>query len=158
LSTYNCGIINGYKEIYRAESCAQTLAFILNLIEISPQPKFIAYDAGCILSKFIHNEKRIIDNTTSRFLKLLEKVIVVDKFHFKHHSLRDKYCQKKCNPNKYSELNLINTEATEQNNSWLSSFKAMFKHMNQSRFKFILYDILNDYNYCRLYYSINVTK
>jgi hypothetical protein len=21
-----------------------------------------------------------------------------------------------------------------------------------------LYDILNDYNYCRLYYSINVTK
>ena len=56
----------------------------------------ICYDDACHLKKFAQNPKRC--NLTDAAVMITSKSIVCDKFHFKNHVVKDKWCIKNCNP------------------------------------------------------------
>ena len=150
ISSFNCGVICSYKEIFRSESLSQTTSFILDTIgSMDTSPNFISYDDGCHLSRYVNNTKNIIE-VTERFLTLKTKTIVVDRFHFAGHKTTDRYCQANCNPNLFPELIHLNTSRAEEINSWFSRFKHQLKHMNRERYLFFLYLLFDNYNYSYL--------
>ena len=69
---------------------------------------------------------------------------IVDRLHIVGHS--QTWCKDICHPDLYPDLKEVNTMICEQINFWLGRFKFIMKHMNQSRFNFFLYLILNQYN------------
>jgi hypothetical protein len=101
LSSYNCGIINGYRELFGSEGIRQSLAFLLSLLEnMQTIPKFLLYDRGCSLKRYI--EKFKISEKSDRASKLDNIKIYVDRFHFKTHT--EQWCIENCNP--YNEEGL----------------------------------------------------
>ena len=50
------------------------------------------------------------------------------------------------NANLHDDLFKVNTVVCEETNYWLSGFKYAMKHMNQDRYNFFLFIILNIYN------------
>lgn len=146
LAVFNCGIICSYKEIFQHESINQVATFLLEIIEKSNfWPYFIVYDDACHLSKFISNKASFkFSNTTQRGKILSETKFSVDRFHFKTHT--DMWCEKYCDPEKFSELQGINTSVCEQTNFWLSRYKFAMKHMNYERFHLFLYILCDKYN------------
>jgi tmRNA-binding protein len=144
ISSYNCGIINGYRELYGSESIRQVTLYYCDLIgnaacELS---EFFIYDEACHLLKYLKDNK--INETTSRDKKLCTKRHYVDKLHIKNHT--DNWCLYNCDPNKVPELSELNTVVCEQINFWLSRFKYIVKHMNFVRYQFFLFNILSMHN------------
>jgi len=143
ISAYNCGIVNGYRELYGSESISQVTLYYLDIISSAQQqPEIFLYDDACHLRKYI--EKRDFTNKSKRASVLQNKQHFIDKFHIHNHV--DPWCLKNCNPQNIEELNAINTVVCEQINYWLGGFKHTLKHMNYERFHFFLFIILNNYN------------
>ncbi len=146
MSVFNCGIINGFREIYNSESHSQALLFLLNLCGKAEQPEYIGYDTACVIAKMLDNNTHITDPESKRLKTLKEKKIFVDRFHFNKHSYGDTYCRNYCDPDKYPSMKDINTECAEQTNLWFSGKKILFKYLNRSRHKFITYIMCSEYN------------
>ena len=52
ISAYNCGIINGFRELYGSESISQVVLYYLDLISYSKKlPEIFLYDDACHLRK-----------------------------------------------------------------------------------------------------------
>ena len=147
VSAYNCGIINGYREIFGSESISQVLLFYLDIIENAHfAPDILIYDDGCHLKKFI--EKNQISRKSERAIVLDKTKILIDKFHINNHT--DKWCLKNCNPNNEVLLDKVNTVVCEEINFWLSGYKHMVKHMKQENFGFFIFIIMDFYNRMKL--------
>jgi len=72
ISAYNCGIINGYRELYGSESISQVVLYYLDILSIvQKQPEIFLYDDACHLRKYI--EKRDFKNKTIRACELQKK-------------------------------------------------------------------------------------
>ncbi|CAF0844130.1 unnamed protein product [Brachionus calyciflorus] len=154
LAVFNCGIICGFREIFGSETLTQATCFLMDLYqEIEIKPNFIMYDDGCHLKQFIDTSHKII-NKTKRYKELMTKTIVIDRFHYKGHKKRNDYCKTKCNPEKYADLNSINTSVVEQINFWFSGFKYISKHMKKERFKFFVFVMCDELNEANLTYNI----
>ena len=114
-------------------------------------PVFTIYDDACHLKKYIENLKSFNENKLRcTFFKSTK--LVVDKFHI-HNHVDELYCLKFCDPNKYSELDEINTVTCEETNIWLSPYKHSVKHMNKQRYLFFLFIMFDYYN--QIILSIN---
>jgi hypothetical protein len=150
ISTFNCGVLCGFKEIYGKETLRQTSNFITEVSKsLTEIPDYWTYDNGCNLKRFMTNKKNIIESSPT--LELLnKKTLVVDRFHLAGHSLDDSFCRENCDPDLFDEMEKINTSIAEQANFWLSGFKHIMKHMSQNRFKFFLYTILEERNIANL--------
>ena len=117
ISAYNCGIINGYRELYGSESISQVVLFYLDLIEYSccELPIYFIYDDACHLRKYISNYD--FKDKSIRSKVLFEKHHYIDKFHMHNHV--DKWCKANCDPNEIDDLNNVNTVVCEEVNYWL---------------------------------------
>ncbi len=143
VSAYNCGVINGYREIFVAESLSQVGIFILDLITHAIKlPKFLIYDNACHLESFFNNND--IAEKSERGRKIRDIDFVIDRLHIHNHVRAD--CHLYYNANLYDELFKVNTVVCEEINFWLSGFKHCMKHMNATRFNFFLFIIMNTYN------------
>ena len=144
ISSYNCGIVNGYRELFGSESISQVVLFYLDLIDKSSSelPGIFCYDDACHLKKFLINRK--IETLSERGKQLSNKTHLIDKFHIYNH--KDPYCLKNCNPYDYKEMDKLNSVVCEEINFWAGKFKYILKHMNYYRFHFYLYIIFNLYN------------
>jgi hypothetical protein len=144
ISSFNCGIINGYREIFGSESISQVVLFYLDLIEKSNKdlPEYFIYDDACHVKKYLDTRKDLM--SSDRGQKLLNKKHFIDKLHFSNH--KDPWCIENCDPFKEKNLENVNTVVSEEINYWLSGFKYILKHMNFSRYHFFLFVILDKYN------------
>ena len=144
ISSYNCSIINGYREIFGSESISQVVIYYLDLISNcdTELPEYFIYDDACHVKRFV--EKRNFSKISSRASILFHKKHYIDKLHFLNH--KDAWCEKNCNPNKVDDLKNINTVVQEQINYWAGGYKHMLKHMNYYRFNFFLYIIFDVFN------------
>ncbi|CAF1137419.1 unnamed protein product [Brachionus calyciflorus] len=119
LGCYNCNIIASFKEINRNESCTQAAIFSLDSFDMMiNSPDILVYDLGSRLRKLINNSEKIL-KVTDRLVKLRNKTIVEDRFHYLKHTEADDYCVNYCNPDEYEELTKKNTSVCEQINFWL---------------------------------------
>lgn len=93
----------------------------------------------------MHNSERMA------FIK--DEIFVIDRLHVKGHI---EECKKNYHPSLYSDLSPVNTMVCEQRNFWISAFKYMVKHMNQSRFIFFFYIIFSKSNEITLQGKIKI--
>jgi hypothetical protein len=146
-SVYNCGIINGMRELYGCESLTQVYMFLIWLaMVLQCFPKLLAYDDACHLKKFIVNPVRSGKSVYAKFLSNL--IIVVDKMHFANHV--DKWCRRNVNPYTNDLFKNINTEACEQTFQFVSKFKFATKHMSYGKYNLFMTKIAEMYNNDRL--------
>ncbi len=135
---YNCGITFGLRELLGSESISQVYAFLVWLHNTAiDMPGHMFYDDACHLVKFIKNPNR--PNKTEASLYLLALVIVLDRMHFENHV--DPWCIENLDPDKCEFFKDINTEACEQEFSWLCNYKHSTRHMNYPRFNLFLLTI-----------------
>ncbi len=132
---FNCGITFGLRELLGSESISQVYAFLVWLHDTAVEmPDHMFYDDACHLVRFIKNPKR--PNSTSASLYLLALVIVLDRMHFENHT--DPWCVENLDPDLCEFFKGINTEACEQEFSWLCNYKHSTRHMNFPRFNLFL--------------------
>ena len=57
VSVYNCGIVNGFREMFGSESMSQVTLFLLDMIKHTNNdlPEYIIYNLACHLKKFTEN-------------------------------------------------------------------------------------------------------
>lgn len=130
-----CGIIVGFDELYRSESCFVTLWHlfkIIGLIDVNYYqylPRIIIYDNACSLFIYFWNRylktetnRRILKTSSSEFVSNCS--FFIDRFHQPNH--RRPMCQKDRNID-YNEnsqtTKKINTEAAEQRNNVLKQYQ-----------------------------------
>ena len=77
----------------------------------------------------------------------------VDVFHFKSkHKETDEFCQKHCNPARWTELAdadgkwIFNSSAAEQVNAWIGGYLAMVREMLAHRYDFFLDEMIKRRN------------
>ncbi len=88
----NCRVVVGFEEILRTESKKQVLQALANVFTLAPTlPRFVIYDAGCLLVQFIRSDsenggqmKEIVDTQAAQILKN-EVRFFVDRFHLSNH-------------------------------------------------------------------------
>jgi hypothetical protein len=130
-----CGIILGFDELYRSESCYIALWHlfkILHLIDKNQQthlPRILIYDNACSLFLYFWNRfdkyevnRPILRTLSSDFVS--ECQFFIDRFHQKNH--KRPMCQKERNINyAYDDATVktINTEVAEQRNSVLKQYQ-----------------------------------
>ncbi len=135
---YNCGITFGLRELLGSESISQVYAFLVWLYNTATvMPDHMFYDDACHLVRFIKNPKR--PNSTDASVYLLALVIVLDRMPFENHT--DPWCIENLDPDLNPYFNNINTEACEQEFSWLCNYKHSTRHMNYPRFNLFLLTI-----------------
>lgn len=123
------------RELLGSESISQVYAFLVWLYNTAiHMPNHMFYDDACHLVRFIQNPRR--PNSTKASLYLLSLVIVLDRMHFENHT--DPWCTENLDPDKFEFFNTINTEACEQEFSWLCHYKHSTRHMNLPRFNLFL--------------------
>lgn len=146
-SVYNCGIINGVRELYGCESLTQVYLFLIWLVKVLITfPHLLAYDDACHLKKFITNPVRANKSEYSKFLVTLR--LVVDKMHFANHV--DKWCRRNVNPYTDELFQNINTEACEQTFHFISNFKYATKHMSYGTYNIFMLRMCTMFNEDRL--------
>eukprot|EP00732_Lithocolla_globosa_P003390 Lithocolla_globosa_v1_NODE_2703_length_1899_cov_64.991866.p1 type:complete len:184 gc:universal NODE_2703_length_1899_cov_64.991866:987-436(-) len=128
------GIILALCELYGAESKTQVYLFFLTLLAGFVAagkhiPGYLLYDDGCHLFHFRERRK---DRNESLCKLFNDVIIAIDRLHFKNHV--DTWCKKHMNPNKYPDLDGVNTQTSEQTFSWLKKFKGSVNYMNESHF------------------------
>lgn len=102
------------------------------------------YDNNCTLQAHLAKQK---DN----YFKYI--IMPVDVFHFKSkHKITDEFCQKHCNPAKWTSLSdengkwIFNSSAAEQVNAWLGGYLSMVRDMLAYRFDFFLDEMIKRRN------------
>ena len=141
LAAYNCGIICAYRELYSSESLSQVSIFLLDIISFSKCiPKYLIY--ACHLDEYLKHNK--VTEISERGKTLQASTFVIDRLHIKNHVREN--CHLNYNADLYDEMLKINTVVCEEANFWIGGFKHAMKHMNQERFNFFLYIMLNIYN------------
>ncbi|RNA41726.1 hypothetical protein BpHYR1_044154 [Brachionus plicatilis] len=106
-------------EIFGSETLVQSTCFLIDVYEnIEQKPIYIGYDDGCHLKKFIDSSEKI-KLETARLVELRNKIIIIDRFHYKGHKKANEYCKTKCNPNNYVEIKDANTSIVEQSSPLL---------------------------------------
>ena len=107
------------------------------------------YDDACRLRRFIENRRDMQISGQNRLENISNIDFVVDKLHIQGHT--EKWCHENFHPKLFPELDRVNTVVCEQINFWLRPYKHIMKYMNEIRFNFYLYFILNEYNKIKLY-------
>lgn len=150
LSVYNCNVIASYREIFNCECLSYAATFCLDTMDhMNYIPDYVVYDMGCKLRKYIWNDNNI-KNLSERLIKLREKTILVDRFHFKKHSKDDTFCVENCDADHFEEMKNVNTSSCEEINFWLSQYKHIHKHIGKIRQKFFLFIIFDEFNFSSL--------
>lgn len=98
-----CGIIVGFDEIFRSESCFIALRHLFKIISViniqyhQDQPRLIIYDNACSLYIYFWNRygktdcnRRILRTSSSKFIS--ECSFFIDRFHQPNH--KRPMCQK----------------------------------------------------------------
>lgn len=118
-------------------------------------PSFLVYDNACQLMLHIKKQFKNRTHRTKRLEEATKVNYIVDRLHIVGHS--QAWCKDVCHPDLFPELKGVNTIICEQINFWLGRFKFIMKHMNQCRFNFFLYIILNQYNKLKVEDRFNTT-
>jgi len=130
-----CGIVLGYDELYRSESCYIALWHLFKIIYLIDKhqhphlPRIVIYDNACSLFIYFWNRygksevnRRILRTVSSNFVS--ECQFFIDRFHQINH--KRPMCQKDRNINYvYDDATTkkINTEVAEQRNSVLKQYQ-----------------------------------
>lgn len=169
-----CGIVVGFDEIFRSESCFIALRHLFKIIHaINSQyhqylPKIIIYDNACSLYIYFWNRykktdlnRRIVQTSSSKFIS--ECFFFIDRFHQSNH--RRPMCQKERNLD-YVHTDIaiknINTEVAEQRNSVLKQYHNALSSYSSRKARvayLILFHLMNcerntcdgHFEYCRTY-------
>jgi hypothetical protein len=96
------------------------------------------FDNNCSLAKHVKDDP---------FFK--EIGLSVDVFHFNcKHSVKDTFCQERCNPRAFPELIrddggwYFNSSIAEQTNAWLGGFHSMCREMEATKYNFFLDEMI----------------
>jgi hypothetical protein len=156
----NCGIIMAYREMFLSESKHQVAIMYIDIADhfngiaylliyqkiiifhfyLGDLPEYLIYDDACHLKKFV--ESRVNNTEKTKIFKT--KKLVVDKLHIQGHV--DHRCLQECHPNKFQDLEEVNTVIVEQINFWFGRYKYILKHMNMYRYNFFLFILFDQYN------------
>ena len=101
----SCGLLLGYRPLFKSESISQVVFFLLWLLEECPKFReriaTIFYDDMCHMRRYLELRK----GEDAMFAWLLDNVVLlVDKMHIRGHKTRDDYdnlltyCGKYCDP------------------------------------------------------------
>jgi len=127
-----CGIIVGFTELFRSESCSLMTLFLLKITSIIRKvPSLFVYDDACHMWPFLLRRKDLSPAVAA----LAGEWWVVDKLHIANHT--GDWCLKHCHPDKHACLTEkpgVNTEVCEQTFSWLAGYKTRCRHMSKHRF------------------------
>jgi hypothetical protein len=166
-----CGIIIGFDEIYRSESCFITLWHLFKLIglidlhHIKYLPNVIIYDNACSLFLYFWNRygndeinRRILKTVSSDFVA--KCYFFIDRFHQSNHKRdmcwKERNIDFKCNP---ETAKRINTEAAEQRNSVLKQYQNALSSYSEKRIRvmyLILFHLMNtERNMCDNQFEYN---
>ncbi|CAF4524892.1 unnamed protein product [Rotaria socialis] len=168
-----CGIIIGFDELYRSESCYITLWHLLKIIGLidfqyqKHLPNVIIYDNACSLFMYFWNRygkndinRRILKTSSSEFVAKCS--FFIDRFHQPNH--KRPMCQKERNINfKYNDetTKKINTEAAEQRNSVLKQYQNALSSYSGKKIRvayLILFHLMNcERNTCENQFEYNRT-
>jgi len=150
-----------------SESFSANLFFITRIFhdcpELLDELEIITQDDGCHFKKCLASRLRAMiaerganepdTPAMALYRKILDKVIVVDRFHFKNHKETDHYCMKQTNPT----LEVIpvgledrpvalqelmegeNSESSEQLFRWMGRLKHIINEMALSRATFFIH-------------------
>jgi hypothetical protein len=153
-----CGVIVGFDELYRSESCYIALWHlfkIIHLIENQQQqylPKIIIYDNACSLFLYfwkrygkLEINRRILQTVSSDFVSTC--LFFIDRFHQPNH--KRPMCQQERNINYvYDDTTTkkINTEAAEQRNSVLKQYQNALSSYSSKKVRIaylVLFHLMN---------------
>lgn len=88
----NCQIVVAFAEILRSESKKEVTQILANTYNLVPKlPRYVIYDAGCLLIKFIKANFNDPTKTNSIYLTPETKVLhneikwMIDRFHLQNH-------------------------------------------------------------------------
>ena len=89
ISSTNCGIVTGFKEIFGSESLSQVSAFCCELVNYyDAWPTYLVYDNSCTLRKYVM-ESKDFNRSSTRAQTLTTTTYVVDRFHFESHAVTE---------------------------------------------------------------------
>ncbi|KAI9328265.1 hypothetical protein BDR26DRAFT_808476 [Obelidium mucronatum] len=80
---------------------------------------------------------------------LYQKIIwVVDRFHFRNHSFRDRFCMENCDAGSFSRLYqgnkpLFNTSAAEQWAGWFEKMGHILRYLDPLQADFFLFSMVD---------------
>ncbi|CAF3290507.1 unnamed protein product [Rotaria socialis] len=153
-----CGVIIGFDELYRSESCFMTLWHLFKIIRLIDVynykylPSIIIYDNACSLfiyfwNRYKNNEinRRIVKTPSSEFVSKCS--FFIDRFHQPNH--RRPMCQKDRNidfKTNSETTKKINTEAAEQRNSVLKQYQNALSSYSGQKVRvayLILFHLMN---------------
>ena len=149
-----CGTVIAWTKFAKSESPTHILDFLASVYPTEEsRPDYICIDKACqVLRTSISNGSWEEWKKTTR--------IIVDAFHYRHHSKDDALCHAWCNPapTDGSSPNLVipavdkngqaclkqafNTQACEQLNAWLGGFESILKRMVPGNFDWFLHTML----------------
>ncbi|KAF8196056.1 hypothetical protein BJ912DRAFT_125465 [Pholiota molesta] len=140
-----CGIILARGTMFGAEAISGVKDFLKSVYPCADDlPDVIFYDNNCHLQAHLHAQK-------DEYFK--DVILPVDVFHFKSkHSVKDDFCQRHCNPAKWTELAdkdgkwVFNSSAAEQVNAWLGGYLAIVRDMLPHRYDFFLDEMIKRRN------------
>lgn len=174
-----CGIVVGFDELYRAESCYMVLWHLFKIIRLVENyqhylPRIIIYDNACSLFLYFWSRygefdvyRRILRTPASNFVS--KCLFFIDRFHQPNH--KRPMCQKERNINYVLNDDVtrnINTEVAEQRNSVLKQYQNALSSYSSRKARvayLILFHLMNTerntcddrYEYCRKYAKGNVS-
>ena len=140
----DCGIVLYYLWMINSESGSLNIYGYMKIMKEAAE--FWATRKGSAMDDNCHIYKQLLaqlrdqpEHSESKeiFRKLLFQPDgtkfpwVIDRFHFKNHLVRDKFCQDNCNPNapEHESLEGSNSEVCEQLFRWLTRFALMLTNM-----------------------------
>ncbi|KAF6741043.1 hypothetical protein DFP72DRAFT_886318 [Ephemerocybe angulata] len=140
-----CGLVIARDTFYGAEAVGSVVKMIEKVYK-NPDtcPNHIFFDNNCILSKMVKGKRKFFDDIG----------LTVDVFHFgSKHKVTDLYCQTKCNPAHFEELQILddngvnqgwyfNSSVAEQTNAWIGGYLAICREMRVDRFNFFLDEMI----------------
>ncbi|CAF1276353.1 unnamed protein product [Didymodactylos carnosus] len=154
ITLLNCGVIVSFEELYLCESTTRTLYHWIKTINNYSRsttiimPRYWIYDNACgILLTFnarLRNQRIII---TPAVKQLQNMRFVIDRFHMENHK-RPIY-KIKTNPNKYHDLNDVNTQACEQLNAKLKRYQNAFSSYTDPKSRIFYLILFHEFN-CKL--------
>lgn len=153
-----CGVVIGFDELFRSESCYITLWHLFKIIELIDLqyykylPKTIIYDNACSLFMYFWNRygkadinRRIVNTPSSEFVSKCS--FFIDRFHQPNH--KRPMCQKDRNIDfrqDNEKVKQINTEAAEQKNSVLKQYQNALSSYSGKKIRvtyLILFHLMN---------------
>ncbi|CAF2117760.1 unnamed protein product [Rotaria magnacalcarata] len=128
----NCRVFVSFGEIFRSETLREILHLLFSTIRVAGNlPPAACYDDGCQLVQYLHNHigKDIVATDAATLLSNVK--FSVDRTHFKNHV--GEWCLANMNPDDNRLLDEVNTEAAEQNFSWLKNYSSIIAALGWRR-------------------------